>query len=123
MFPPDFFSNIPKESMHPLFLTGIEGDVKLMAYLKINEKPSDDSFDYMCELPHEDPEDVYCGPEYFRNSSREEFYRHFYKALLEDNAQQFIASLMNSDVGRCTRAIFSILHPYTCVVPPEIIGR
>ena len=100
-----------------------ENDVKLAVYVKKDDKPTDSLYDIKCELPHEDPEDVYCGPEYFRNSSREEFYRFFYAALLEDKAQDLIAKLTNSHAHRCERAIFHILHPFTCVIAPEFIGR
>ncbi len=97
--------------------------MRFKVFLKSIEKPTDDAFDYKCDLPHEDPEEVFCGPEFFRNFSRDEFRRNFYSAMLEDKAQMFIEKLMNPASPRCERAIFSILHPFTCVVPPEKTGR
>ncbi len=102
----------------------IENDIKFLVYLKINERPKDDKFDAKCELPIEDPEDAYCGPEYFRSSSREEFRQMYYSTMInEGKAEDLIRKLKDSSTTRCERAIFKILHPFTCVFDADTVGR
>ena len=92
-------------------------------FVRIGEKPTDDKYTVKCELPHQDPDDVFCEAEYFRNSSRSEFRRNYFDARAnEGNWRSMDNKLKYSKGKRCEAAIFKILNPYTCIIDPEKLG-
>ena len=91
--------------------------------MQVGKWPTEDSFTSKCELPVEDPEEAYCGPEYFRNSSRTEYNMRFFEAHLNQaKSQNYMAQLNYKKGKRCAAARFAIAHPFTCIITPEKLG-
>ncbi len=104
-----------------LFIKG--RGIGFTVYVKTGYWPKEDSFTEKCELPITDPEDSYCEPEFFRNSSRPIFYRDFADSMLnEATFLEFQKKLSKPKSKRCDAAYFKILHPFTCVFTPDVLG-
>lgn len=86
--------------------------------------PSESSYDFKCELPIENPEDTFCGPDAQRNSYREQFYStylNFFETQRE--SLDLWNYYTNSNNSRCSRALFSAVHPFTCHFTTDQIGK
>ncbi len=101
----------------------LENDVDFTVYVKVGQNNlTETKYDYKCELPNKDPEKSYCGLEAFRNENRPEFSK-IYQQLKEHNTQDLLNYFQNESLTRCQKAFFKILHPFTCIVPQEIIKK
>ena len=89
-----------------------------------NRTPSESSYDFMCELPNENPEDAFCGPDALRDAYRQHFYSG-YLSFFETQRESLDLwnFLSNSSQSRCSRALFSAAHPFTCHFTTDQIGR
>ena len=86
--------------------------------------PTEDSFDFLCQLPNEDPEAAFCGPEALRDVYQTEFYSEYLEYFLSQRESlDFWNFLSNSSQSRCSRALSSAAHPFTCHFTPNQTGR
>lgn len=100
-------------------------DVQLYVYAnKKLETPTEDSFDFLCQLPAEDPEISFCGPEALRDSYRKDFYSGYLEYFLTQRESfDFWKFISNNSQSRCSRALFTAAHPFTCHFSPDQTGR
>ncbi len=98
-------------------------DIAFTVFLQTGKRPTEEIYTAKCELPIEDPENSFCEPEFFRNTTRKTFYREFADAMLtEATFIEFRNKLNKTKSKRCTSAYSSILHPFTCMLSPEALG-
>ena len=88
------------------------------------QTPTDSSFDFKCQLPNEEPEAAFCGPEALRDVYRIEFYSKYLEYFLSQRESlDFWNLLSNNSQSRCSRAQSSVAHPFTCHFTSDQIGK